>query len=174
MGRRRGRSLGAPGISERPPQGEGDSHTLNGRWRPAPCPWPHPAPSSDALDLGRQRLRAPEPALGVTSAVCRLLRASRGLCTRRAPPQLWKPSPEPSSQGTRGSETPEPLPLLLPLLTEPPRLSLSQHIPWVLSCLTLGVKSTWATHSSVLAWRIPGTGEPGGLPSMGSHRVRHN
>ena len=28
-----------------------------------------------------------------------------------------------------------------------------------------------ATHSSVLAWRIPGTGEPGGLPSMGLHRV---
>ena len=31
-----------------------------------------------------------------------------------------------------------------------------------------------ATHSSVLAWRIPGTGEPGGLPSMGSHGVRHD
>ena len=31
-----------------------------------------------------------------------------------------------------------------------------------------------ATHSSVLAWRIPGTGEPGGLPSMGLHRVRHD
>ena len=31
-----------------------------------------------------------------------------------------------------------------------------------------------ATHSSVLAWRIPGTGEPGGLPSMESHRVGHN
>ena len=31
-----------------------------------------------------------------------------------------------------------------------------------------------ATHSSVLAWRIPGTGEPGGLPSMGSYRVRHD
>ena len=31
-----------------------------------------------------------------------------------------------------------------------------------------------ATHSSVLAWRIPGRGEPGGLPSMGSHRVRHD
>ena len=31
-----------------------------------------------------------------------------------------------------------------------------------------------ATHSSVLAWRIPGTGEPGGLPSLGSHRVRHD
>ena len=31
-----------------------------------------------------------------------------------------------------------------------------------------------AAHSSVLAWRIPGTGEPGGLPSMGLHRVRHD
>ena len=31
-----------------------------------------------------------------------------------------------------------------------------------------------ATHSSVLAWRIPGTGHPGGLPSMVSHRVGHN
>ena len=31
-----------------------------------------------------------------------------------------------------------------------------------------------ATHSSVLAWRIPGTAEPGGLPSVGSHRVGHD
>ena len=31
-----------------------------------------------------------------------------------------------------------------------------------------------ATHSSILAWRIPGTGEYGGLPSMGSHRIRHD
>ena len=31
-----------------------------------------------------------------------------------------------------------------------------------------------ATHSSVFAWRISGTGEPGGLPSMGSHRVGHD
>ena len=31
-----------------------------------------------------------------------------------------------------------------------------------------------ATHSSVLAWRIPGMGEPGGPPSMGSHRVGHD
>ena len=31
-----------------------------------------------------------------------------------------------------------------------------------------------ATHSSVLAWRIPGTGEPGALPSVGSHRVGHD
>ena len=31
-----------------------------------------------------------------------------------------------------------------------------------------------ATHSSILAWRVPGTGEPGGLPSVGSHRVGHD
>ena len=31
-----------------------------------------------------------------------------------------------------------------------------------------------ATHSCVLAWRIPGTGEPGGLQSLGSHRVGHD
>ena len=31
-----------------------------------------------------------------------------------------------------------------------------------------------ATHSSVLAWKVPGTGEPGGLPSLGSHRVGHD
>ena len=31
-----------------------------------------------------------------------------------------------------------------------------------------------ATHSSILVWRIPGTGEPGGLLSTGSHRVRHD
>ena len=37
---------------------------------------------------------------------------------------------------------------------------------WQLQC--------WKGNSSVLAWRIPGTGEPGGLPSMGSHRVRHD
>ena len=31
-----------------------------------------------------------------------------------------------------------------------------------------------ATHSSVLAWRVPGTVEPGGLPSLGPHRVKHD
>ena len=36
------------------------------------------------------------------------------------------------------------------------------------------LEKAMATHSSVLAWRIPGTGEPGGLPSMGLHRVRHD
>ena len=36
------------------------------------------------------------------------------------------------------------------------------------------LKKEMATHSSVLAWRIPGTGGPGGLPSMGSHRVGHD
>ena len=37
-----------------------------------------------------------------------------------------------------------------------------------------GVQKEMATHSSVLAWRIPGTGEPGGLPSLGLHRVGHD
>ena len=36
------------------------------------------------------------------------------------------------------------------------------------------VEKEMATHFSVVAWRIPGTGEPGGLLSMGSHRVRHD
>ena len=36
------------------------------------------------------------------------------------------------------------------------------------------LKKEMATHSSVLAWRIPGKGDPGGLLSMGSHRVRHD
>ena len=36
------------------------------------------------------------------------------------------------------------------------------------------LEKAMATHSSVLAWRIPGAGEPGGLPSMGSHRVGHD
>ena len=38
----------------------------------------------------------------------------------------------------------------------------------------LQMKKEMAAHSSVLAWRIPGTAEPGGLPSMGSHRVEHD
>ena len=50
---------------------------------------------------------------------------------------------------------------------------------WVtsLSVFTLhfhALEKEMATHSSVLAWRIPGTGEPGGLPSMGSHKVGHD
>ena len=40
--------------------------------------------------------------------------------------------------------------------------------------LELSGEKAMATHSSVLAWGIPGTAEPGGLPPMGSHRVRHN
>ena len=44
------------------------------------------------------------------------------------------------------------------------------HFPFSLSCIGEGM----AAHSSALAWRIPGTGEPGGLPSIGSHRVGHD
>ena len=43
-------------------------------------------------------------------------------------------------------------------------------------CKVLGLQleKEMATHSNILAWRIPGTEKPGGLPSMGSHRVRHD
>ena len=44
------------------------------------------------------------------------------------------------------------------------------HFHFSLSCIGEGM----ATHSSVLAWRIPGMGEPGGLPSLGRHRVGHD
>ena len=53
------------------------------------------------------------------------------------------------------------------LLDEATSLSLfTFHFP--------ALEKEMATHSSVLAWRIPGMGEPGGLPSMGSHRVGHD
>ena len=42
------------------------------------------------------------------------------------------------------------------------------------TCHFHALEKEMATHSSVFAWRIPGTGEPGGLLSLGSHRVRHN
>ena len=44
----------------------------------------------------------------------------------------------------------------------------------ILQCSALFTEKAKATHSSTLAWRIPGTGEPGGLPSMGLHRVRYH
>ena len=51
-------------------------------------------------------------------------------------------------------------------------------LPMLVTCvLSLGgeapLEKGMATHSSTLAWRIPGTGEPGGLPSLGLHRVGH-
>ena len=54
---------------------------------------------------------------------------------------------------------------------------ISKSRPW-LSDFTFtfhfhALEKEMATHSTVLAWRIPGTGKPGGLPSMGSHRVGH-
>ena len=42
------------------------------------------------------------------------------------------------------------------------------------TCHSDALEKEMATNSSVLALRIPGTGEPGGLPSMGSHRVGHD
>ena len=43
------------------------------------------------------------------------------------------------------------------------------HVPRIRA-----LEKEMAPDSRVLAWRIPGTGEPSGLPSMGSHRVRHD
>ena len=51
-------------------------------------------------------------------------------------------------------------------------LKLTQH--YKLTIHFHALEKEMATHSSVLAWRIPGMGEPGGLPSMGSHRVGHD
>ena len=53
----------------------------------------------------------------------------------------------------------------LPTMCETQVRSLGQEDP---------LEKELAMHSSVLAWRIPGTEEPGGLPSMGSHRVGHD
>ena len=53
----------------------------------------------------------------------------------------------------------------LPTMLETRVLSLGREDP---------LEEEMATHSSVLAWRIPGLGEPGGLPSIWSHRVRHD
>ena len=77
-----------------------------------------------------------------------------------------------------------PTPILLPGKSHGQR-SLEDYSPWVaksrtrLSNFTFtfhfhALEKEMATHSSVLAWRIPGTGEPGGLPFMGSHRVGHD
>ena len=52
--------------------------------------------------------------------------------------------------------------------------SLTQLIDFTFTFHLHALEKEMATHSSVLAWRIPGMGEPGGLPSVGSHRVGHD
>ena len=52
--------------------------------------------------------------------------------------------------------------------------SLTQLSVFTFTCHFHALEKEMATRSSVLAWRIPGTGEPGGLPSMGLHRVGHD
>ena len=60
------------------------------------------------------------------------------------------------------------------------RVSLGNGLNWIEEyAFSLTLRSSldekeMATHSSILAWRIPGTVEPGGLPSMGSHKVGHD
>ena len=65
-------------------------------------------------------------------------------------------------------------------MEEPCRLQSTGSQSWIrLSDFTFtfhfhALQKEMTTHSNVLAWRIPGTGEPGGLPSMGLHRVGHD
>ena len=71
--------------------------------------------------------------------------------------------------------------LLLPWTEEPGRLqsmgvakSQTRLSDFTFTFHFHALETEMATHSSVLAWRIPGTAGPGGLPSMGSHRVGHD
>ena len=57
------------------------------------------------------------------------------------------------------------------MIRRPPRSTL---FPYTTLFRSHALEKEMATHSSVLAWRIPGMGEPGGLPSIGSHRVGHD
>ena len=54
------------------------------------------------------------------------------------------------------------------------RVVSSAYVTTLIAKSKNALEKEMATHSSVLAWRIPGTGEPCGLPSMGLHRVRHD
>ena len=54
------------------------------------------------------------------------------------------------------------------------RWTVTRQVPLSIELSQQEYWSRQATHSSILAYRIPGMGEPGGLPSMGSHRVRHD
>ena len=62
----------------------------------------------------------------------------------------------------------------LVLLSDTPEGALKSSHSFAASSIYSKREKETATHSSVLAWRIPGMGEPGGLPSMGSHRVGHD
>ena len=53
-------------------------------------------------------------------------------------------------------------------------LRLHFHFSFTFTFHFHALEKEMATHSSVLAWKIPGTGKPGELPSMGSHRVGHD
>ena len=70
---------------------------------------------------------------------------------------------------------PHRLPVIHPLVAQTVK---NLPVMWQTQVQSLGGKDPlekkMAIHASILAWRIPGMGEPGGLPSMGSHRVGHD
>ena len=72
--------------------------------------------------------------------------------------------------------TPKPIPALQPITEHCAELPLSHSnfpLAGYLHVAVYMLEKAMAPHSSILAWRIPGTAEPGGLPSMGLHRVGH-
>ena len=64
--------------------------------------------------------------------------------------------------------------LVAQIVKNPPAMQKVQEMQAQSLSWKVSLKVGMATHSSILAWRIPVMAEPGGLPSMGSHRVRHN
>ena len=60
------------------------------------------------------------------------------------------------------------------LATSAAILPMIDKFPDIIKLIAYRLEKEMATHSSILAWRIPGTEETSGLPSMGSHRVGHN
>ena len=101
-------------------------------------------------------------------------------------PPAGKQSLNPNLEGSPCSMSFRPLPLLLFRLENPMdggawwaavhgvAKSQARLRDFTLTFPFHALEKEMATHSSVLAWSIPGTGEPGGLPSMGSHRVGHD
>ena len=103
--------------------------------------------------------------LGVGQRPRKILSNIIGVHSLWSPSSQWQPTPvllPGKSHGQKSLVGCRPLGREMSDTTE----QLHFHFP--------ALEKEMATHSSVLAWRIPGMGEPGGLPSTGSHRVEHN
>ena len=117
----------------------------------------------------------PAPLILASSLICWHSRHPSRTCALVAP-SAWKALPHdslPSNPSSICSDVrPSGSPSLAPLAKTEAHPTLP--FPSLSSSRTHALEKEMATHSSILAWRIPGMEEPGGLPSMGSHRVRHD